>query len=257
MEYYVYGDESGTTGSDRCYSIGLLCVRKDRLQQFEMHVQELKRKHGIIGELKWSKIKNSAGQANICIELLVMVLKSSCCFHSIVVQKGLYRNWRENREMAFYQTYTYLLKNTAARLKSSLEVLMDQKVDKYKKHDEVTGIIANNMLARIGREKSVISVTMNDSKEYLGLQVVDILTGVVNSGYLKFISPQLVLSKSKELAFNRMAGILGWDKFHYDTYPNRDFNIWHFPTDIRGVPETRSIRPYYKIALVTKDEIIG
>ena len=55
MEYVAFGDESGTTGSDRCYGIGLLCVRKDTLHIFNDRVQSLKDKYGIVGELKWSK----------------------------------------------------------------------------------------------------------------------------------------------------------------------------------------------------------
>lgn len=77
-------------------------------------------------------------------------------------------------------------------------------------------------------KKLVKSVTMHDSKHHLGLQVVDILTGAVNSGYLKYLNPRLELSVAKELAFERMAAVLGWDAFHYDTFPNKDFNIWHF-----------------------------
>ncbi|MBF4238109.1 hypothetical protein EAY82_26770, partial [Vibrio anguillarum] len=118
---------------------------------------------GIVGELKWSKIKNSSGQANICVDLLSMVLRSSCCFHSIIVDKSIYKNWRTDRERAFYQTYTYLLKNTAKHVGSELTVLIDQKCDKYKKHDEVIGIVANNMLSQIGANKTIKSVAMHDS----------------------------------------------------------------------------------------------
>nr|MBF4353931.1 DUF3800 domain-containing protein [Vibrio anguillarum] len=108
MDFLVFGYESGTTGSDRCYSIGLLCVPKDKISEFNDYVLKLKTKRGIVGELKWSKIKNSSGQANICVDLLSMVLRSSCCFHSIIVDKSIYKNWRTDRERAFYQTYTYL-----------------------------------------------------------------------------------------------------------------------------------------------------
>ncbi|WP_165432031.1 DUF3800 domain-containing protein [Atlantibacter hermannii] len=257
MEYVAFGDESGTTGSDRCYGIGLLCVRKNTLGVFNERVQRLKNKYGIVGELKWSKIKNSAGQANICLELLALVLKNSCCFHSIIVVKNIYNNWQMNREMAFYQTYTLLVKNVARQLKNPMEVIIDQKVDKYKKNDEVTGIIANNMLAKVGIGKLVTSVTMQDSKHYLGLQVVDILTGAVNSGYLKFLNPQLQLSVAKELAFERMAEMIGWDALHYDTYPNKDFNIWHFPQEVRGVPGSMSIRTNYGVPLVERGEILS
>lgn len=258
MDYLVYGDESGTTGSDRCYSIGLLCVPKTKLNKFNQYVIGLKEKRGIVGELKWSKIKNSAGQANICIDLLSMVLRSSCCFHSIVVEKSIYNNWttdKKDREKAFYQTYTYLLKNTAKQVKSKLIVLIDQKCDKYKKNDEVIGIVANNMLAKLGSDRTIQEVTMNDSKEHLGLQVVDILTGAVNSGYMKFLMPELTLSKAKEAAFIKMAQMLGWDKLVYDTYPNKDFNIWHFPSENRSRPATKSIVPNFHISPVDLGEI--
>jgi len=235
MDFLVFGDESGTTGSDPCYSIGLLCLPKDKITGFNDYVLDLKTKRGIVGELKWSKIKNSAGQANICVDLLSMVLRSSCCFHSIVVEKSIYNNWRIDREKAFYQTYTYLLKNTAKHVDSELTVLIDQKCDKYKKHDEVIGIVANNMLSQMGSNKSIQNVAMHDSKVHCGLQVVDILTGAVNSGYMKFLNPNLTLSRAKEAAFVKMAAMLGWDKLHYDTFPNKDFNIWHFPSENRAV----------------------
>ena len=239
LDYLVYGDESGTTGSDRCYSIGFLCVPKSKLG----------------GELKWSKIKNSAGQANICIDLLSMVLRSSCCFHSIVVEKSIYNNWKTDKEKAFYQTYTYLLKNTAKHVESKLLVLIDQKCDKYKKNGEVMGIVANNMLAKFGADKTIQEVTMNDSKEHFGLQVVDILTGAVNSGYMKFLKPELKLSIAKEAAFIKMANMLGWDKLVYDTYPNKHFNIWHFPSENRSRPATKAIYPNFTVKSVDSSEI--
>ncbi|HAS8629169.1 TPA: DUF3800 domain-containing protein [Vibrio vulnificus] len=255
MEYIVFGDESGTTGSDRCYSIGLLCIPKSKLEPFNQYVSDLKAKRGIVGELKWSKIKNSSGQANICVDLLNMVLRSDCCFHSIVVEKSIYNNWRIDRESAFYKTYTYLLKNTARHIGSQLTVLIDQKCDKYKKNDEVIGIVANNMLSRIGRDKSIQSVHMHDSKVHAGLQVVDILTGAVNSGYLKFLNPNLTLSKAKEAAFLKMAEMMGWDKLHYDTLPNKDFNIWHFPTENRARPATKAIIHNFNVQPILETDL--
>ncbi|WP_244956957.1 DUF3800 domain-containing protein [Enterovibrio norvegicus] len=135
-----------------------------------------------------------------------------------------------------------LLKGTAQQLKSNLTVLIDQKCDKYKKNDEVVGIIANNMLAQIGQERTIEGVSMNDSKQHFGLQVVDILTGAVNAGYLKFLTPGLTLSKAKEMALPKMADLLGWDGIKYDTYPNESFNIWHFPRENRARPATKPVK---------------
>ncbi|NDL65071.1 DUF3800 domain-containing protein [Acerihabitans arboris] len=254
MEYIFYGDESGTTGSDPCYSIGLLGVPADKLVSFNAYVQKLKKNRGIVGELKWSKIKNSAGQTNICVDILCMVLKTSCCFHSIVVEKSIYKNWYIDREKAFYQTYTYLLKNMAKQFSHGLNVYIDQKTDKYSRQGEVVGIIANNMLTKIGVASNVRAVEMQDSKEHFGLQVIDILTGSVNSGYMKFLNKDLELSKSKELAFVKMSAVLGWDKLHYDTYPNKHFNIWHFPMDNRARPATKQIKPNFNIDLALKTD---
>lgn len=257
MEYSVFGDESGTTGNDKSYSIGLLCVPRESVSNFNDYIHQLKAKRGISGELKWSKIKNSARQANICIDLLNMVMKSQCCFHAIVVKKDVYRNWAEKTERhhAFYKTYTELIKSVAQHTNSTLTINMDQKSDKYKKHDEVTGIIANNMLEKMGKERLVEYVKMQDSKEYLGLQAVDILTGAVNSGYLKFLDPNLKLSVAKEVAFQRMAQMIGWDKFHHDTYPNPNFNIWHFPEQIRGNAGTKAVAFNPNVKAVKPEEL--
>lgn len=255
MDYLVFGDESGTTGNDSCYSIGLLCVPMDKIEEFESYVQKLKFQRGIVGELKWKKIKNSSGQANICVDILSMVLKTACCFHSIIVEKSIYNNWRINRERAFYQTYTYLLKNTAKQVNSPLKVMIDYKCDKYKKNDEVIGIVANNMLSQIGKDKTISDVKMHDSKAHAGLQVVDILTGAVNSGYMKYLNENIKLSKAKEASFIKMAEMLGWDKLHYDTFPNKDFNIWHFPIENKANPATKKIVPNFSIRPVQDNEI--
>jgi hypothetical protein len=44
MDYLVYGDESGTTGSDQCYSIGLLCAPINKTEDFNSYVLDLKKK---------------------------------------------------------------------------------------------------------------------------------------------------------------------------------------------------------------------
>lgn len=242
MTFIAYGDESGTTGNDPCYSIGLLCVPEDKVKQFDEYIIKLKKKRGVVGELKWSKIKSSSGQVNICLDLLNMILRTDCCFHSIIVEKSKYRNWKgKNINKAFYQSYTYLVKATAKQMNETLVVFIDQKSDKYDKHDEVIGIIANNMLSQVGAGKQIESVKMHDSKEHLGLQVVDIITGAVNSAYMQFIRPELTFSKAKEVAFLRLAEMLGWDRLIYDTFPNKDFNIWHFPVENKARPATKLV----------------
>ncbi|ELX8366753.1 hypothetical protein SK447_004795, partial [Enterobacter hormaechei] len=75
------------------------------------------------------------------------------------------------------------------------------------------------------------------------------------AGHMKYLNPRLELSVAKELAFERMAALLGWDVFHYDTFPNKDFNIWHFPQEMRAMPGSKSIRPDYSVPLVKREEL--
>lgn len=241
MEYFGFGDESGTSVHDECYSIGILCIPKFKLPHFNSKLVLLKKKYGIVGELKWQKIKNSSGQVKICLDIMKLLMKPSYVFHVIVVTKSEYRNWTKDEVSAFYQTYTFLLKNVASRINGELSVIIDQRTDKYKKHDETIGVVANHMLAKSGVSRKINDVKMQNSKAFLGLQAVDILTGIVNTGYLEYLNSTKSISKAKKEVLKKGAGLLGWDKIWYDTYPNKDFNIWHFPIETRGKPATKSI----------------
>ena len=72
---------------------------------------------------------------------------------------------------------------------------------------------------------------------------------------MKYINHGLTLSKAKEATFIKMSQMLGWDKLHYDTYPNKDFNIWHFPPENRAKPGTRKIIPNFSVNAVQDNEI--
>jgi hypothetical protein len=72
---------------------------------------------------------------------------------------------------------------------------------------------------------------------------------------MKFLNPNLTLSRAKEAAFVKMANMLGWDKLHYDTYPNQSFNLWHFPIDNKARPATKKIKINNKIKAVSVSEI--
>lgn len=122
-----------------------------------------------------------------------------------------------------------------------ISVIIDQRTDKYKKHDETIGVIANHMLAKSGASRKIHDVKMKNSKAYSGLQAVDILTGIVNTGYLEYLGTKKSISKAKKEVLKEGAKLLGWDKIWYDTYPNKDFNIWHFPIETRGKPASKDI----------------
>lgn len=53
----------------------------------------------------------------------------------------------------------------------------------------------------------------------------------------------------------RLANLLGWDALHYDTYPHSKFNIWHFPTEYRAQPATRSVERARLVPFIRPEDL--
>lgn len=207
------------------------------------------------GEAKWNKVSNGHGLINFGLDMLQRILKGPYCFNAIVVHKEKFRNWSTNREKAFYQTYTELIKHCVVNTREQLEVHMDNRSDSYSKRHEVVNIIVNHMLHQVPSQGVVSNVTKSDSKQHPGLQVADILTGAINSAHHRYLNPALQMSDGKKVFISRMARILGWDEVIYDTWPNVDFNIWHFPKEYRANPMTRRVVPNFNVPFVRPDEL--
>ena len=250
-EFIVYCDESGISAGPRCYSIGALVMPVSMAAAFEQWFTTTRSKHGLpVEEQKWKKLKASHGRINFLLEMFRGLLRHpDCRLHIMVVNTGLYRNWRTlSTEEAFYQTYTHLIQGVARHAGGTYQIVMDEKSDAYGKWTEAIQKIGNNMLSKRGGAGAICGVTKGDSKSALGLQAIDLVTGAVNAAHHMHLVDDLQIHKAKKLAIQEMAAILGWDGLHYDTFPtlgpkgppNEVFNIWHFPSEYREVPASRS-----------------
>ncbi len=243
----AFADESGTDGKTKCYGIGVFSIESSRLASFEMWFESLKRKHNIGGELKWKSINNRISDINFVIELAAQILHSqSGRFDVIVVDTSRYVKWQQrdgDRENAFYVTYTVLLKYVAERGDKISEIFIDDRSDEYPLHDEAMEIIGNRMLAqcaangRLGKVRKVSSISTS------GVQVADLLTGVVVASHRRRLDKLFQPNKGKTLAIERVASLLGWNDICYDTFPSEKFNIWHFPIEFRDKPRTMAVVP--------------
>lgn len=240
-EIVSFADESGTSKGPACYTIGLITVPSDYLEEFNRRVSRAYAQSGIQGEIKWEKVRKSAGQINLCLEILRIVLSSPCTFHAIAVKKSCYRKWHSNEHDAFYTTYNYLLRQSSKYYNSNFQVFIDQRSLEYSKQEELMKIITNNMLSSLPTKSRISQVKMENSKLHWGLQAADILTGAVNSSYMHFLEPTLKFPLAKRIAVVKMARMLGWKRLDFDTYPNPKFNIWHFPRETRGIPKTLDV----------------
>jgi hypothetical protein len=256
MPRVAFADESGTDQHCRCYSIGAVSVPTSERDVLEARVTELKAMHGIVGEAKWTRIRNSHGAVNFVLDCLDLVLTSTTItFDAIVVNKQLYRNWQggaAHQEVAFYKTYTYLLRHIVRRLQDTAEVLIDERSDRYGKRDEAMRTIGNHMLGQLASKGQLGAVTKVPSHETPGVQLADILTGAINTGHLLRLQT-VAIHPGKHLALERLAMQLQWPHIAHDTYPHERFNVWHFPQEFRG--PSRNPGPRIPVPYVTADDL--
>jgi hypothetical protein len=256
----AFADESGISKGSPCYTIGILNIPVSFFDEFNATIESIYKQSGLQGEIKWEKIRKSSGQVNLCINILKFILSSPCTFHAIAVEKAPYQKWHKNEEEAFFTTYDFLLRQSSSGLNAKVKVHLDQKSTSYPKQDEVMQIITNRMLAKLKTSSTIEHVSMENSKFHWGLQATDILTGAVNTGYLLFFDPTAQMQEAKKIAVSKMAEVLGWDVLAYDTMPNNDFNIWHFPPETRAIPGTKGIYPNFTVPLISRsqfEELIG
>jgi len=260
MTRVAFADESGTDGKAPCYAIGVISCDAGCLKGFEEFFRDKLLSHGVLGEGKWKKVKNSHGLINFALDALDAILGSkSGSFDTIVVNTALYRNWNSplmTREEAFYKTYTLLLRHIASRANLPSEIFIDDRSDSYPKRHEVMENIGNHMLAQLASAGRLTGVHKVDSRQHVGIQVADLLTGAVNAAHARRINPRLPLHSGKRVALDRLAQMLGWDDLCYDTMPSDKFNIWHFPIEYRAVPKTRPIMRATEIPYVSPVDLL-
>lgn len=254
MEIIAFADESGTTSNIPCYTIGVLNIPSDFLDTFNEQMGVLAKGSGVQGELKWEKVRNSAGQINLCLNTLKFILSSPCTFHAIAVEKAAYRKWHKNEEAAFFTTYNFLLTQSSKGFNANYKVFIDQRCTVYGKQDEVMEIITNHMLAKLPTTSKIEHVKMDNSKVHWGLQAVDLLTGAINTSYQLYFKLDAEMSIAKKIAIDLMSRSIGWDRLAYDTYPNDHFNIWHFPLETRAKPATKHVVSDFTIEDISREQ---
>jgi len=255
----VFADESGTHGNTPCYGIGAVSIPRARLRDFNRHFEKIATRHNVSSELNWEDVGNRFSDINAIIDWVVTVLSSKTIFFDvIVVNTHLFRNWNApgvNREREFYKTYTLLLKHVVRRAGDIADVIIDDRKDAYPKHHEAMQNIANSMLARFSESGRLALVRKEDSKDCPGVQVADVLTGMMVSAHSNRITDRTSLNAGKRVVIEKVAAVFGWDHLCYDTMPNSQFNVWHFPPEWRNIPRTRALERH-EVGYVTRQELV-
>jgi hypothetical protein len=242
MTRIAISDESGIQTGNKCYGIGAFAMPAELYADLDRCLRHILKARNITHELKWSDTPSRPHIEAAC-EGIELLLASGARFYSIITEKATFRNWQKDKEEAFYQTYQMLASHVAKSGDDPFELRIDQRSDSYSKRTEVVQIITNYATAKRQGTADLLGVTMIDSKTNVILQMTDMLIGAITADTHKYLSDDRAHSVAKAELVRRFAAFLGWHRLCYDTYPNPDFNIWHFPTEFRARPGTRAILP--------------
>ena len=243
MAVTVYGDESGIhRRRSPCYAIGCVVVDESSIAQVDVDLRAILTTHGVSDELKWSKIGSYRARSEAALAGVAALLQDGVRFSAIVVDKRRYAKWSRDREDAFYHTYFQIVRHIARTAEGPIDVLLDQRHDRYPRRTEVLELVTNRALAKIGLNPSVARVDMVDSREHIILQFTDILVGAITSATGRYLDSDFPMNDGK-LALDRdIASLVGWPSLCHDSYPYESFNGWHFPIEFRGQPQTLPVR---------------
>ena len=217
-------------------------IEEDRVQFLERQLSAIYAEHGIDYELKWNRVRRYRPDIEAVCAGINLLINTDASFEAIVVEKATYEKWQDgDHESAFYLTYGLLAAHIAKARPDSFEFWIDGRSDSYDKRPEVMQIITNYRSRRLTGAAELAGVKMVDSKANAIVQMADVLIGAVTADTHRYLLGGNDLNEGKEEVITRLATMIGWDRLIYDTYPNSEFNVWHFPPEFRAVPATRHV----------------
>jgi hypothetical protein len=231
VRFEVYCDESrpdlfaSRKSSDRFLTIGSLWLRVDDRERLKEQLHELRNRHSIGGEFKWSKI--SPSRAAFYRELIGWFFDQGdrLRFRCIAVdrsQVNLELYHEDDQELGFYKFYYQLLHHWVLDF-NDYQVFVDFKANRRSDRlQTLRNCLANsNLSARVQRVQAV------RSEESVLIQAVDVLTGAVSR---RLNGPQGV-SRSKAGVVAQVEKALGHEIRATGRYETK-FNV--FVIDLRG-----------------------
>lgn len=185
MDFEVYCDESGlealTDKTAHDYvAIGGIWLPAEFRKVFKSQVKAIKEKHGVFGELKWNKL--SPKFYPVYKDIIDYFFSNECIrFRVILVEASKVDNFKFNHsdsELGFYKFYYQLLHHWILDF-NTYDIFLDLKVNRdIGRLKELRKVLSNANLT-----SQIFQVQGLPSEQSLGIQLADILTGLVASKY--------------------------------------------------------------------------
>jgi hypothetical protein len=192
MNFEVYCDESGLEALTRkdahlFTTIGGIWMPADFRNTFKESVNQIKQRHNINGELKWHKV--SPAFVEVYTDLLNYFFNTAeLRFRAILIESKTVDNYLFNykdAELGFYKFYYQLLHHWIYDF-NRYDIFLDYKINRNKgRLNELKKILrASNLTSEVNQVQAL------PSNQSAGIQLADVLTGLVASNFNNEISSQ-------------------------------------------------------------------
>lgn len=185
MKFDIFCDESGLevlsdSDAHQYMVIGGIWIPADFRNILKIQLQAIKERHEVLGEVKWKKV--SPAYLPLYTDIIDYFLNTpNIRFRAIVVESEKIDKVKFNQndaELSFYKFYYQLLHHWIFDF-NEYNIFLDYKVNRDKKRLNTLHKALNN--SNISSE--IINVQALPSEQVLGIQLADILTGVVSSKF--------------------------------------------------------------------------
>lgn len=220
--YNIYCDESSVDNPKlRFMVIGALFIDRKIVPELRNKIKKIRNKYHIQGELKWGKTSSLVlAFYKELFNCLFSLSPSRFSYKCIVVDKSKvnYKKYhKEDKELAFYKFYYFLLKNSLD-LDKGYYIFLDFKPSRSKNRVRRLGEFLS-FTSNVGIIKHIQSYP---SKDNIFIQISDILTGAVS-----FSKNKIGTSKNKEELSRIIANSIGKKNLDFcSSLEEKRFNIF-------------------------------
>ncbi len=211
MRFEIYCDESGAEAlfdpqAHDYASIGGIWMPSDFRNTFKESIHEIKASHGINGEFKWNKV--SPNRIRFYNELVDYFFSTeSLRFRIIVLDTSKINNYKfhlGDSELGFYKFYYQLLHHWILDF-NQYDIFLDHKVNRDRNRlNELNRVLNNaNLTSMISRVQGL------PSEQSLGIQLADLLTGLVSAKYNRkttSAAKRTLIERIEQVHLNRTVG---------------------------------------------------
>jgi Protein of unknown function (DUF3800) len=185
MNFEIYCDESSHEAliekeAHRYIVIGGIWLPADQRTQFKEGLKVIRQAHGIHGEMKWRKL--SPAYFDFYKDIIDFFFQSDYIrFRAILIESDKVNNVKFNSndsELSFYKFYYQLLHHWIFDF-NSYDIFLDYKVNHDRKRLPKLCTVLNNA----NLTSDIRFVQALPSEQSLGVQLADVLTGVVASKF--------------------------------------------------------------------------